>query len=119
MENSRDTNSRIVYSTTQGQMCPECSRPIKDCACRGLKKSAVPKTEGFARARYEIKGRKGKGVTVITGLPVNQATLETLAKDLKHKFGTGGTVKDLSIELQGDYREQATQELRKRGYPAK
>jgi translation initiation factor 1 len=119
MENSRDTNSRIVYSTTQGQMCPACSRPIKECACRRLKKAAVPETGGFARVRYETKGRKGKGMTVITCLPVNQVTLEALAKDLKRKFGTGGTVKDRSIELQGDYREQATQELRKRGYPAK
>ncbi|MFA5363387.1 MAG: stress response translation initiation inhibitor YciH [Candidatus Omnitrophota bacterium] len=119
MENNRDTNSRIVYSTSHGQMCPECSRPIKECACRGLKKAAVPKTDGFARVRYETKCRKGKGVIVIVGLTVNQLRLETLAKDLKHKFGTGGTVKDLAIELQGDHREQVTRELLKKGYLVK
>jgi translation initiation factor 1 len=119
MENSRDTSSRIVYSTTYGQMCPACSRPIKECACRGLKKAAVPETGGFARVRYETKGRKGKGVTVITGLPVNQETLVSISKDLKQKFGTGGTVKDSSIELQGDHREQAVQELRKKKYSVK
>ena len=119
MDNSRDTNSRLVYSTDRGQMCPECGRPVKECVCHELKKSAMPNTVGPVRVRYETKGRKGKGATVITGLPVNQATLESLAKDLKRRFGTGGTVKDFSIELQGDHREQAAQELRSRGYPVK
>ena len=116
MENSRNANSRIVYSTAHGQMCPECARPVDSCVCRKLKKTAVPKTDGFVCVRYEKKGRKGKGVTVIAGLPVNEEGLIRLAKDLKQRFGTGGTAKDGLIELQGDHRDQAAQELRKKGY---
>lgn len=116
MENNHDVNSCIVYSTTHGRMCPACSRPVNDCVCLKLKKTTVPESGGFARVRYETKGRKGKGVTVITGLPVNRDTLVTIAKDLKQRFGTGGTVKDFSIELQGDHREQSARELRKKGY---
>jgi translation initiation factor 1 len=118
MENSRNSSSRIVYSTDHGQMCPDCGHPVKECICRELKRTAAPGTDGLVRVRYETKGRKGKGVTVISGLPVNQAILETLARDLKQKLGTGGTVREFSIELQGDHREQAAQELLARGYVA-
>ena len=76
----------------------------------------MPKTDGVVRLRYEVKGRKGKGMTLITGLVLNESGLLDLAKKLKQRFGTGGSVKDYTIELQGDFRKQAEQELRKLGF---
>lgn len=119
MDAERDLNSRIVYSTEHGRMCPECGRPAADCVCRDLKKAAVPQPGGTVTVRYEKKGRKGKGVTVIAGLSLNEEGLLALAKELKRKFGAGGTVKDYSIELQGDFRGQAEGELRRKGYAVK
>jgi len=105
-----------VYSTSIGAICPGCGEPANNCACRQLKKSVVPKSDGAVRLCYEIKGRKGKAVTSIVGLPLSEAGLLDLAKKLKQKFGTGGSVKDYAIELQGDHRKLAAQELRKLGY---
>ena len=76
----------------------------------------MPKTDGVVRLRYEIKGRKGKGMTLITGLALNESGLLDLAKQLKQRFGTGGAVKDYTVQLQGDFRKPAAQELRKLGY---
>lgn len=79
----------------------------------------MPNTGGVVRLRYETNGRKGKGMTLIKGLSLSEAGLLDLAKKLKQRFGTGGSVKDYAIELQGDYREQAAQELRRMGYCVK
>lgn len=114
-----DLNSRLVYSTSHGSICPACAKPAGDCACRKIKMGALPKSEGPARIRYETKGRKGKAMTLITGLALSQEQLLEFVKELKQRFGTGGTVKNYAIELQGDHREQAAQELRKRGYEVK
>jgi translation initiation factor 1 len=116
---SSDANSKLVYSTSEGSICPGCGQPVNNCICQDLKKAAVPDTDGVARLRYEIKGRKGKGVTLITGLALNEAGLLDLAKQLKQRFGTGGAVKDYTIELQGNFCQQAAQELRKLGYRVK
>ena len=67
----------------------------------------------------ETKGRKGKGVTLITGLPLDETSLKGLAKELKRTCGTGGTVKNGVIEIQGDHRDALVAELKKRGYDAK
>jgi len=80
-----------------------------------MKKAAVPEAGGVARLRYE-RGSKGKGMTIITGLALSETGLLGLAKKLKQRFGTGGSVKDYAIELQGDFRKQADQELRKLGF---
>ncbi|MDD5408494.1 MAG: hypothetical protein PHC71_00150 [Candidatus Omnitrophica bacterium] len=114
MKNS-DLNSNLVYSTSQGEICPGCAQAIDKCVCRDMKKAAVPKTGGAVRLRYE-KGLKGKGMTIITGLALSEAGLLDLAKKLKQRFGTGGSVKDYAIELQGDFQKQAGQELRKLGF---
>ena len=111
-----NSNSRLVYSTSVGSVCPACSQPIKSCACHEMKKVAVPNTTGVVRISYETKGRKGKGMTLITGLPLSEAGLLDLAKKLKQRFGMGGSVKDHTIEVQGDCREQLKQELHKLGY---
>jgi len=113
---NNNINARLVYSTEHGTICPECAHPVSGCVCRSIKKSMVSGTDGVVRLRYETKGRKGKGMTLISGLALNETQLLELAKKLKQKFGTGGAVKDYIIELQGDFRHQAEEELRKLGY---
>jgi translation initiation factor 1 len=71
------------------------------------------------RVGRQTKGRKGKGVTVVTGVPLGQAELEKLARDLKKKCGSGGTVRDGVIEIQGEHRDTLVEELGRRGYTAK
>jgi len=67
----------------------------------------------------QTKGRKGSGVSVVSGLPLDETGLKLLAKDLKQACGSGGTVKDGRIEIQGDHRDLLVNELKKRGYDAK
>ncbi len=112
-------NSRLVYSTEHGKMCPKCSKPLGGCVCDKLKRSAAPDAGGPARVRYDTQGRKGKGMTVISGLPLSREKLEALCKELKRRLGVGGTVKDFMIELQGDCREQAARFLSANGYDVK
>ena len=68
------------------------------------------------RVGRQTKGRKGKGVTVVTGVPLGQADLEKLARDLKKKCGWGGTVRDGVIEIQGEHRDTLVEELTRRGF---
>ncbi len=110
-------NSRIVYSTDHGRMCPGCGRPVAGCSCR--KASAERKGDGNVRVGRETKGRGGKCVTLITGLLLNADELADLAKKLKQKCGCGGTVKDGVIEIQGDRRDKVVEELRNEGYNPK
>jgi translation initiation factor 1 len=117
MTTGRDKNSRIVYSTEQGRICPACERPVAACACR--KKEVVPEGDGIVRVGRESKGRKGKGVTVVRGVPLNQQGLRSLAKQLKQRCGSGGTVKEGVIEIQGDHRDLLARELEKQGYVVK
>lgn len=112
-----NSDSRPVYSTDKGSICPDCSKPVKECICREIKRNAVPETGGKVRIRRETAGRKNKGVTIIYGLPLSQEQLEKLAKNLKSTFGTGGAVKGYTIELHGDQREKVAVELRRLGYP--
>lgn len=111
-----DLNSRLIYSTSSGSICPACGKPVGDCICNKIKKSALPDNSGVLRISYDTKGRKGKGMTLIAGLPLSEIGLLDLAKKLKQRFGTGGSVKDYTIELQGNHREQVAQELAKLGY---
>ncbi len=109
-------NSGTVYSTEHGKMCPVCNTPVAKCEC---KKKTMPKGDGIVRVARETKGRKGKGVTVITGVPLDAAELKALGKQLKKKCGSGGTVKDAVIEIQGDHRDILVEELEKRGWEVK
>ena len=110
-------NSRIVYSTDHGKICPDCARPVGKCGCR--KKKPGPRGDGIVRVGRETKGRKGKGVTLITGVPLGPEGLRTLAKALKGRCGTGGTVKDGVIEIQGDHRDILVELLSREGYTVK
>ena len=112
--------NRLVYSTGAGRLCPECTRPIDQCRCKRSKPAAVvavvPKGDGIVRVGRETKGRKGKGVTVIKGVPLAGDELEALATKLKKRCGCGGTVEAGAIEIQGDHRDLLVQELGKLGY---
>jgi len=110
-------NSCLVYSTDQGKMCPGCGHPVSLCACS--RTPGMPKGDGIVRISRQTKGRKGKGVSVITGIPLSSEKLEALAKQLKQRCGAGGTVKDGVIEIQGDHRDVLVLELKKLGYAAK
>jgi translation initiation factor 1 len=113
----KNRNSSLVYSTEHGAICPGCGKPAAQCACS--KSKPVPKTDGIVRISRQTKGRKGKGVSCVTGLPLSPEKLEDLAKQLKQRCGAGGTVKDGVIEIQGDHRELLALELTKLGYAVK
>lgn len=106
----------LVYSTDSGRLCPECSKPLAACICS---KTAIPEGDGIARVRRESKGRGGKTVTTITGVPLAEAELKELASALKRRCGTGGALKDGVIEIQGDHVQLLLDELVKRGFKAK
>jgi translation initiation factor 1 len=109
--------SRIVYSSGIGSLCPNCRRPVRDCVCpKGVPGAAKPAS---VRVGREIKGRAGKGVTTVTGLPMSPSDIEALATKLKKRCGSGGTVRDGVIEIQGDHRDLIVAELGKLGWPAK
>lgn len=110
--------SDIVYSTISGKMCPKCAQPVKSCICGKIQKNKVVSSDGKVLVRLEKKGRKGKGVTVLIGVPYSTDQLEILAKELKQKCGCGGTVKDNTVEIQGDFRDIIVAELQKRGIKA-
>ena len=69
----------LVYSTDFGRACPGCGQPVAQCACKA---KARPAGDGIVRVRRETAGRKGKGVTAIHGLPLDDAALVALAKQL-------------------------------------
>lgn len=83
------------------------------------KQTPSQKNDGIVRVGRETKGRKGAGVTVITGIPSRPEGLKQIAKELKQKCGTGGTVKNGVIEIQGDQRDLLVAELTARGYTVK
>jgi len=107
----------LIYSTEYGKMCPECSKPKAQCICG--QNQSIPKNDGIVRLMRETKGRKGKGVTLITGVPLDNVGLKKLAKSLKQKCGSGGGLKNGVIEVQGDHRDVLERELGRLGYKVK
>lgn len=107
----------LVYSTSHGRMCPECRRPAEECHCRKLQ--SAPAGNGVVRVGRETKGRKGAGVTVITGVPLAADELAALAGQLKRLCGAGGTVHQGTIEIQGDHRDRVIEALRRPGWTIK
>lgn len=116
---NRNSNSRLVYSTESGRICPSCENQASKCICKKKKTHPSPGGDGKVRVERSTKGRNGKGVTLITGLPLENHALKELSKKLKQKCGTGGTVKNGIIEIQGDHRELLTEHLNSLGYDAK
>ena len=114
----RDEN-RTVYSTEQGRFCPQCGKPIQHCDCKKKMASSSAKLDGVVRLRLERKGRGGKTVTLVEGLPTNENLLKDLARELKRNCGVGGAVKNGIIEIQGDVRDTALFLLQDKGYKVK
>jgi translation initiation factor 1 len=110
------SEDQIVYSTAQGRICPRCGSPVNQCTCR---KKISPFGDGNVRVFCEKKGRKGKGVTLIKGLDMNSDALVSISKKLKVMCGSGGTVKEGVIEIQGDHIERVLDYLKKQGVRAK
>ncbi|NLI76924.1 MAG: stress response translation initiation inhibitor YciH [Candidatus Riflebacteria bacterium] len=137
--------SRLVYTTDDGRICPECGKPAAGCVCRRGRRAAPAPGErtserdtggshrppcrqggtagagaaGTARVRRETKGRGGKTVTTVSDLALDEARLAALAAALKKRCGCGGSVKDGIIVIQGDHADVIVQELQKQGFPAK
>lgn len=97
----------LVYSTDIGRIKQEESKQQR------------PKGDGIVRIQRETKGRKGKGVCVVTGLDMEDADLKLLAAQLKKICGCGGAIKDGNIEIQGDNRDKIKEYLMKQGHTVK
>lgn len=104
----------LVYSTEGGRMCPACRQPLAACNCAA--QSAAPRGDGIVRISRETHGRGGKAVTVVRGVSGDAAALAALGKHLRTACGSGGTVKDGVLEVQGDHRERVIEWLTREGY---
>ena len=109
-------SSGLVYSTETGRMCPGCRQPVAACQCKA---AAAPKGDGVVRVSRVSKGRGGKTVTVVKGLALDAVALAGLGKQLRTACGSGGTVKDGVIEIQGDHCDLVMEALRKHGHDPK
>lgn len=114
---SKPSSGGLVYSTDSGRMCPACRQPVAACSCRSA--SVVPAGDGVVRVSRATQGRGGKTVTVVKGVPMDAAALVVLGKQLKALCGTGGTVKDGVIEIQGDHVERVMAALQAQGQRVK
>ncbi len=113
-----EREGRPVYETGKGRLCPTCGRPVAECRCAQAAEEPIP-TRLSCALRLEKKGRGGKTVTVVGGLPRNSAFLADLAAELRRACGTGGTVADGVIELQGDQRPPLRPLLAGKGWAVK
>lgn len=107
----------LVYSTEAGRMCPDCRQPVAQCRCKA--QAALPQGDGVVRVSRETKGRGGKAVTLVKGVLLDAAGLTELGKKLKNACGSGGTVKDGVIEVQGDHCERVVELLKAQGHTVK
>ncbi len=110
-------DSCLVYSSATGRICPKCQQPVKKCRCK--KQSLAPVGDGIVRISRETKGRKGKGVTIISGIPLADVELKNYVKKLKKQCGSGGTIKGGIVEIQGDHREVLLPILQQSGWQVK
>jgi translation initiation factor 1 len=115
--NKRSSDSSLVYSTDGGRICPQCRHPMASCQCKAA--AARPLGDGNVRLSRETKGRAGKGVTLVKGLPLDAAALAALGKQLRTACGSGGTVKDGTLEIQGDHVERVMELLKVQGFAVK
>ena len=119
------SNSRLVYSTEKGRICTRCQQPADRCGCKKNKPAINPRAatgypdDGVIRIRREVKGRRGKTVTAVFGLPFDGPALKQFARDLKRNCGSGGSAKDGVVVIQGDHRETLRMVIEKRGYTVK
>ncbi len=116
MRMKQSSNSSLVYSTDGGRACPDCRQPVAQCACRT---SVIPAGDGIVRVSRQSKGRGGKTVTLVKGLALDATALALLGKQLRTACGSGGTVKDGVIEVQGDHCDLVVAALVKLGHQPK
>ena len=116
MKSNKANSGALVYSTDAGRMCPVCRQPVAHCAC---KQAVAPTGDGVVRVSRETKGRGGKAVTVVRGVALTQDQLADLGKQLRTACGSGGTVKDGVIEVQGDHADRVVEWLTARGHNGK
>lgn len=109
----------LVYSTDSGRLCPQCERPVTACACKHADKIGIANADNMVHLQRQTHGRAGKPVVVITGLALPPEQLKKLAKLLKQSCGSGGTIKDGVIEIQGDHRATLKAELERQGFKVK
>ena len=120
MASLSDQLSRLVYSTEQGRLCPDCGQPQDQCRCEEERRQEkLSHVQGPVRLSLETKGRKGKGVTVVSGLVMPDEQLKDLVKELKNACGAGGTLKDGVLEIQGDHRALVQARLEHKGLTVK
>jgi translation initiation factor 1 len=108
-------SSHLVYSTDGGRTCPACRKPIAQCICKAQRASALA-GDGVVRVSRESKGRGGKTVTLVRGLPLDAEALAALGRRLRSACGTGGTAKDGVLEVQGDHAERVVELLKAEGF---
>lgn len=101
------SDSQLVYSTESGRIKPQKQAPQR------------PQGDGIVRIQRQTSGRKGKGVCVISGLPLDNKALSDLASLLKKRCGCGGSVKNGTIEIQGENRDLLKQLLEEKGFNVK
>jgi translation initiation factor 1 len=114
-------NSQLIYSTDTGKICSLCQKPVSECICKKKKSRSQTniKYDGIIRIQREVKGRKGKIVTTVSGFQINADELKNLVTQIKRRCGTGGSVKDGLLIIQGDHRDTLLSELKNRGFKAK
>ena len=108
----------LVYSTDSGRMCPVCRQPLAACVC-AANAAKAPAGDGIVRVSRETKGRGGKAVTVVRGVPLDEAALAVLGQRLRRACGAGGTAKNGVIEVQGDHADRLVEALKAEGYVVK
>ncbi|MCK5880597.1 MAG: stress response translation initiation inhibitor YciH [Sinobacterium sp.] len=106
-----------VYSTEFGKLCPKCGAAEHDGRCANAASAVLG--DGKVRIQRETKGRKGAGVTLVTGVPLAEKEMKLLHKTLKKKCGVGGALKNGVMELQGDQRETLLELLSGKGWDVK
>lgn len=117
MKKNGSLDTPLVWSSELGRVCPACGKARASCICS--RKGVSPAGDGIVRVRRETKGRGGKTVTVITGVPGAAAVISELAGILKRRYGAGGAVKDGTIEIQGDHCDVVVAELVRKGFTVK
>jgi translation initiation factor 1 len=117
MKKGDSSDTVLVWSSEKGRICPACGKAASSCICG--KQGTRQAGDGVVRVRRETKGRGGKTVTVVTGAPGDETALKALAGELKRRCGSGGTVKEGIIEIQGDFCDLLVAELAGRGFTVK
>jgi translation initiation factor 1 len=115
-------SNRVVYDSDVGRLdrCSNCKRRVEACVCPpGSRPQQPQRGDGIVRVSRDKKGRRGKTVTVVTGLPGNAAALAEISTALKKLCGSGGTVSGDNVEIQGDHRERVAAKLTELGHKVK